>query len=96
MPCRIPAPTIYAPATQPAGPELKPDSDLTVDPRFVDTARDDFRLRADTSLLRIGDFPYLGALPPLTESPLNLDQRGINSAVGRPPSGGQPVCYASR
>ncbi len=52
---------------QPA-PELKPDSDLTVDPRFVDTARDDFRLRADTSLVRIGEFPYLGALPPLSES----------------------------
>lgn len=52
---------------QPA-PELKPDSDLTVDPRFVDTARDDFRLRADTSLVKIGTFPYLGALPPLSAS----------------------------
>jgi len=39
-----------------------------VDPRFVDTTRDDFRLRADTCLVRIGEFPYLGALPPLTES----------------------------
>lgn len=52
---------------QPA-PELKPDSDLTVDPRFVDTARDDFRLRADTALVKIGEFSYLGALPPLAES----------------------------
>ena len=52
---------------QPA-PELKPDSDLTVDPRFVDTARDDFRLRADTALVKIGEFPYLGALPPLAGS----------------------------
>ena len=49
-------------------PELKPDSDLTVDPRFVDTGRDDFRLRADTALVKIGEFSYLGALPPLTES----------------------------
>lgn len=52
---------------QPA-PDLKPDSDLTVDPRFVDTARDDFRLRADTALVKIGEFSYLGALPPLAES----------------------------
>jgi hypothetical protein len=55
------------PPRQPA-PELKPDSDLTVDPRFVDTAQDDFRLPADTALVKIGDFPYLGALPPLTAS----------------------------
>lgn len=52
---------------QPA-PELKPDSDLTVDPRFVDSTRDDFRLRADTALVKIGEFSYLGALPPLVES----------------------------
>ncbi|MCC2639678.1 MAG: uncharacterized protein K0S45_91 [Nitrospira sp.] len=52
---------------QPA-PDLKPDSDLTVDPRFVDTARDDFRLSADTALIKIGGFPYLGALPPLARS----------------------------
>lgn len=52
---------------QPA-PELKPDSDLTVDPRFVDSTRDDFRLRADTALVKIGEFSYLGALPPLAES----------------------------
>ncbi|GMV48716.1 MAG: pectinesterase family protein [Nitrospira sp.] len=51
-----------------AAPELKPDSDLTVDPRFVDVARDDFRLRPDTTLVKIGGFSYLGALPPLAES----------------------------
>ena len=51
-----------------AAPELKPDSDLTVDPRFVDSGRDDFRLRADTALVKIGEFSYLGALPPLVES----------------------------
>jgi parallel beta-helix repeat protein len=55
------------PPPQPA-PELKPDSDLTIDPRFVDSAGDDFRLRADTALVKIGEFSYLGALPPLVES----------------------------
>ena len=55
------------PPPQPA-PELKPDSDLTVDPRFVDSAGDDFRLRADTALVKIGQFSYLGALPPVAES----------------------------
>jgi parallel beta-helix repeat protein len=49
---------------QPA-PDLKPDSDLSVDPRFVDSGGDDFRLRADTTLVKIGDFSFLGALPPV-------------------------------
>lgn len=52
---------------QPA-PELRPDSDLTVEAEFVDTTRDDFRLKADTALAKIGEFPFLGALPPITES----------------------------
>jgi parallel beta-helix repeat protein len=52
---------------QPA-PELRPDSDLTVEAEFVDTTRDDFRLKADTALAEIGEFPFLGALPPITES----------------------------
>ena len=55
------------PPPQPA-PDLKPDSDLTVDPRFVDSASDDFRLRADTALVKIGQFSYLGALPPIAGS----------------------------
>ncbi|HEY7533896.1 MAG TPA: right-handed parallel beta-helix repeat-containing protein [Nitrospiraceae bacterium] len=45
-------------------PEFRGSSDITGDPRFVDPGRDDFRLRADTPLMRIGNFPYLGALPP--------------------------------
>ena len=49
---------------QPA-PELKAPSDITGDPFFVDPAKDDFRLRADTPLLKVGSFPFLGALPPL-------------------------------
>jgi len=48
---------------QPA-PELKAQSDITGDPAFVDAGHDDFRLRFDTPLLKIGHFPYLGALAP--------------------------------
>jgi len=47
---------------QPA-PELKARSDITGDPYFVDPLHDDFRLRRDTPLQKIGHFPYLGALP---------------------------------
>lgn len=49
---------------QPA-PELKAQSDITGDPFFVDPAKDDFRLRPDTPLIKVGSFPFLGALPPL-------------------------------
>ena len=45
-------------------PELKAQSDITGDPYFVDPGHDDFRLRLDTPLLKIGHFPYLGALAP--------------------------------
>jgi hypothetical protein len=48
---------------QPA-PELKALSDITGDPSFVDPEHDDFRLSRDTSLLKVGHFPYLGALAP--------------------------------
>jgi hypothetical protein len=48
---------------QPA-PELKARSDITGDPHFVDPVHDDFRLRVDTPLLKIAQFPYLGALAP--------------------------------
>ena len=50
-------------------PELKATSDITGDPRFVDPGRDDFRLRADTPLLKIGEFQYLGALAPASNMP---------------------------
>lgn len=46
-------------------PQLKPESDIAADPRFVDAEHDDFRLRPDTVLLNKGAFEYLGALPPL-------------------------------
>jgi hypothetical protein len=48
---------------QPAS-ELKAQSDIIGDPYFVDAGHDDFRLRLDTPLLKIGRFPYLGALAP--------------------------------
>jgi hypothetical protein len=49
-------------------PELRPESDITADPRFVDAEHDDFRLSPDTILVNKGKFAYLGALPPLTRS----------------------------
>jgi nitrous oxidase accessory protein NosD len=51
-------------------PDLKPESDVGLDPRFVDPAMGDFRLRADTPLVRRGDFEFLGALPPLSAADL--------------------------
>lgn len=47
-----------------AAPELKANSDIFVDPRFVDVEHDDFHLQPDTPLLNVGGFHYLGALPP--------------------------------
>lgn len=49
-------------------PDLKAESDITADPRFVDAEHDDFRLMPDTTLLNRGAFRYLGALPPLSKS----------------------------
>jgi nitrous oxidase accessory protein NosD len=49
-------------------PDLKPESDLALDPHFVDPAAGDFRLRADTPLVRRGNFEFLGALPPVSSS----------------------------
>ena len=48
--------------------ELKPESDIITDPRFVDVEHHDFRLSPDTTLLNRGQFSYLGALPPLFNS----------------------------
>jgi hypothetical protein len=52
-------------------PELQSLSDLTIDPGFVDAEHDDFRLRPDTALRNKGQFPYLGALAPLSNSSAN-------------------------
>ncbi|MBI3355234.1 MAG: right-handed parallel beta-helix repeat-containing protein [Nitrospirae bacterium] len=56
-------------------PELQSASDLITDPLFVDVERDDFRLRPDTTLLHKGQFPYLGALPPLPFPSANGQQK---------------------
>jgi len=50
-------------------PELKADSDLVGDPGFVDPGHDDFRLRADSPLVRVGTFAYLGAVAPVNAAP---------------------------
>jgi hypothetical protein len=46
-------------------PDLKQDSDIVGDPHFADAEHDDFRLRSDSGLLNRGQFPFLGALPPV-------------------------------
>ncbi|MGD9851342.1 MAG: nitrous oxide reductase family maturation protein NosD [Nitrospirales bacterium] len=46
-------------------PERAGQSDITSAPHFVNSETGDFRLQADSPLLRIGDFPFLGALPPI-------------------------------
>jgi nitrous oxidase accessory protein NosD len=50
-------------------PELRPDSDLAEDPRFVDPIAGDFRLRSDSPLVQRGRFEFLGALPPVSSLP---------------------------
>ena len=49
--------------------DLKAESDLREDPRFVNPHDDDFRLRADSTLKKIGNFSYLGALSPVSGTP---------------------------
>jgi parallel beta-helix repeat protein len=46
-------------------PELKPETDITAAPQFVDPSQNDFHLTRDSRLMHIGTFPYLGALPPV-------------------------------
>jgi nitrous oxidase accessory protein NosD len=49
-------------------PQRAGKTDVSLAPGFVNPQGDDFRLRQDSLLLHIGEFPYLGALPPLTPS----------------------------
>ncbi len=44
-------------------------TDVMVAPGFVNLEEGDFRLRPDSSLLKIGDYSYLGALPPVISNP---------------------------
>lgn len=46
-------------------PELKPETDISAAPQFIDPSRNDFRLARGSRLVDIGKFPYLGALPPV-------------------------------
>jgi hypothetical protein len=50
-------------------PDLKPPSDVTQEPRFVDAANGDFRLHPDSPLRKVGQFDYLGAVPPASGKP---------------------------
>jgi hypothetical protein len=51
--------------------ERRSESDILVAPKFVDAAHDDFRPLPDSSLIRAGGFPFLGALPPATSPQVN-------------------------
>lgn len=46
-------------------PDRAGKTDVMLAPLFVEPGADDFRLRPDSPLLEIGDYEYLGALPPL-------------------------------
>ena len=48
-----------------AAPELQSQTDLVTEPQFVDSGRDDFRLKPNSRLMHVGKFAYLGALPPV-------------------------------
>jgi hypothetical protein len=50
-------------------PDLKPQSDVSQDPRFVDPANGDFHLHPESPLKKVGGFDYLGALPPAGGKP---------------------------
>lgn len=49
--------------------DLKAESDIREDPRFVNPHDGDFRLRPDSALQKLGPFAYLGALPPVGGTP---------------------------
>ncbi len=48
-------------------PERQGHTDVHLAPRFVAPDRDDFRLKADSPLIQIGNYSYLGALGPAEE-----------------------------
>jgi parallel beta-helix repeat protein len=56
--------TPHSPMPQRAG-----KTDVSLAPGFVNPQEGDFHLRQDSSLLHIGEFSYLGALPPLSPQP---------------------------
>jgi len=50
-------------------PERAGTTDVRFAPGFVNPEKGDFRLRADSSMIQVGTFPFLGALPPVTPHP---------------------------
>lgn len=44
-------------------------TDVQLTPGFLNPEKGDFRLQADSSLIQIGGFTYLGALPPVSSHP---------------------------
>ncbi|MEJ2231721.1 MAG: pectinesterase family protein [Nitrospirales bacterium] len=50
-------------------PERAGETDVMLAPGFVNPEKGDFRLRADSSMIKVGAFPYLGALPPVSSNP---------------------------
>jgi nitrous oxidase accessory protein NosD len=50
-------------------PERAGKTDVMLAPGFVNPEEGDFRLRADSSMIRVGAFPFLGALPPVSSNP---------------------------
>ncbi len=52
---------------QTASSESQAFSDVYVSPKFVAPDRGDYRLQADSPLLHVGEFPYLGARGPVSE-----------------------------
>jgi parallel beta-helix repeat protein len=50
-------------------PQRAGKTDVSLAPGFVNPQEGDFHLRQDSSLLHIGEFSYLGALPPLSPQP---------------------------
>lgn len=52
-----------------SAPARAGQSDVSLIPHFVSPQDGDFRLQADTPLVGIGGFPFLGALPPIPSTP---------------------------
>jgi len=50
-------------------PERAGKTDVTLAPGFVNPERGDYRLRADSPMIQVGTFPFLGALPPMSSRP---------------------------
>jgi len=50
-------------------PERAGKTDVRLAPGFVNPEKGDFRLLADSSMIQVGAFPFLGALPPVLSHP---------------------------